>query len=301
MPNAIELVGLRKEFEGHVAVAELSLSVNRGAIFGLLGPNGAGKTTTLRMLLDIFAPDRGEVRLFGRPRRPEDNQRIGYLPEERGLYRRMTAEDHLRFLAELHGVRRREALASARRWLARVGLAEWAARRVETLSKGMQQKVQLVGTVIHEPELLVLDEPFSGLDPLNQGLFKEILAEHRTAGRTVIFSTHVLEQAEKLCDSIALVARGRVVLSGELATLRRERAGRDVAVVFDRAPESLAGLAGVERAASDGERTQFELAAGARPSELLAELVARGAAVRDFRALEPDLESIFVAAVRDAG
>jgi len=298
---AIELVGLHKAFDGHVAVEEVSLAVATGSIFGLLGPNGAGKTTTLRMLLDIFAPDRGEVRLFGRPRRPGDNERLGYLPEERGLYRKMTVEDHLRFLAELHGVARGEAKQRAAHWLDRVGLAEWSARKVETLSKGMQQKVQLAGTVIHEPELLVLDEPFSGLDPINQGLFKEILSEHRTAGRTVVLSTHVLEQAEKLCDSIALVARGRVVLSGELAALQREHAGRRVLVELEDAGTAFEAFPGVEGVEREGAAARLDLAGDTRPADLLAALVREGVAVRGFRVVEPDLETLFVEAVRDAG
>ena len=165
----------------------------------------------------------------------------------------------------------------------------------------MQQKVQLAATVIHEPELLVLDEPFSGLDPLAQGAFREILAEHRAAGRTALVSTHVLEQAEKLCDAIALVARGRVVLSGELATIRRERSERAVAVRFDRVPESLAGLPGVVSFAREGDRARFELAPEAGTAALLAELLARGAGLRELREVEADLEAIFVQAVRDAG
>ncbi|KAB2959035.1 MAG: ATP-binding cassette domain-containing protein, partial [Thermoanaerobaculia bacterium] len=222
---AVELAGVRKVFDGQVAVDDLSLAVPAGSVFGLLGPNGAGKTTTLRMIMDILGPDRGEVRLFGRPRRREDGARIGYLPEERGLYRKMQVEEHLAFLGELHGLGRARARELARGWLARVGLAERARAKVETLSKGLQQKLQLAGTVIHDPELLILDEPFSGLDPLNQTLFRELIADFRQRGRTILFSTHVMEHAEKLCDRIALIARGRVVLAGELAAIKRERGG----------------------------------------------------------------------------
>jgi len=296
----IELRNLRKAYEGHVAVDDLSLTVEPGSVFGLLGQNGAGKTTTLRMVMDILGPDRGDVRLFGRPRQDEDARRIGYLPEERGLYRKMTVREHLVFLAELHGVARREAGRRVEVWLDRVGLAEWGARKVEALSKGMQQKVQLVATVLHEPELLILDEPFSGLDPINQGLFKELIAEFRAKGRTILFSTHILEQAEKICDSIGLIARGRVVLTGELAAIKRERGGREVRVAFAAQPPELSGIAGVDAVLDDGAARRLRLAAGTEPADVLRALVVVGAAVTEFRSLEPDLESIFVQAVRDA-
>ena len=299
---AIELAGVRKAFDGHVAVDELSLAVPAGGVFGLLGPNGAGKTTTIRMIMDILAPDRGEVRLFGRPRRPEDNARIGYLPEERGLYRKMTVEEQLVFLGELHGISRTKARALARQWLERVGLADRAKAKVETLSKGMQQKVQLAGTVLHDPELLVLDEPFSGLDPLNQTLFKELIAEFRGRGRTILFSTHVMEHAEKLCERIALVARGRVVLAGDLAAIKRERGGNVWRVSGRGALESAAGaVPGVEQVLPAGEGTvRIVLAEDASAAQVLQRLVA-AIEVTEFRSEEPDLEAIFVRTVQDAG
>ena len=298
MTYTVELRGLRKSFDGHLAVDDVSFAVEPGRIFGLLGQNGAGKTTTIRMIMDILGPDRGEVHLFGRPRTLTDGRRIGYLPEERGLYRKMTVDDQLRFLAELNGVAPAEAARRSRDGLARVGLAEWSGKKVETLSKGMQQKVQLLGTVLHEPELLILDEPFSGLDPINQGLFKEMIGELRRAGKTIVFSTHILEQAEKLCDEIALIARGRVVLAGNLAELKRERGGRAVEALFARAPGALDGVAGVASAELEGGRARIELAPGTTPAALLAELVRQGHELSGYRTLEPDLESIFVEAVR---
>jgi ABC-2 type transport system ATP-binding protein len=297
----VELRNLRKAYDGHVAVADLSLVVPPGTVFGLLGPNGAGKTTTIRMLMDILGPDSGEVQLFGRPRRREDGRRIGYLPEERGLYRKMTVVDQLRFLAELQGVERRRSAPLVREWLARVGLADWAEKRVETLSKGMQQKVQLVGTVLHEPELLILDEPFSGLDPINQGLFKELIAGLKASGKTILFSTHIMEQAEKLCDAIALVARGRVILTGELAAIKRERGPHAVEVRFAAPPPPLDGVPGVEAFETGETATRLVLAPAATPAGVLAALVAHGAEIEGYRSLEPDLESIFVQAVNDAG
>jgi len=296
----VELCNLRKAYDGHVAVDDLSLAVPAGSVFGLLGPNGAGKTTTIRMLMDILGPDSGEVRLFGRPRRPEDGRRIGYLPEERGLYRKMTVAEMLHFLAALNGVEPGRARKLVGEWLAKVDLAGWADKKVEALSKGMQQKVQLVGTVLHEPELLILDEPFSGLDPINQGLFKELIAELKGRGKTIVFSTHIMEQAEKLCDQIGLVARGRVVLAGELAAIKRERGTRAVEARFAAAPPPLDGLPGVAACEVDGDRARLVLADGATPASVLAALVARGAAVEAYRTLEPDLETVFIQAVRDA-
>jgi len=296
----VEVRGIRKAYDGHVAVDDLSMEVPPGTVFGLLGQNGAGKTTTLRMIMDILAPDQGEIHLFGRQRRPGDGRRIGYLPEERGLYRKMNIVDQLVFLAELHGVGRADAARRAREWMGRVGLGEWADKKVESLSKGMQQKVQLVATVLHEPDLLVLDEPFSGLDPINQGMFKELIAEFRDKGRTILFSTHILEQAEKLCDRVAMIARGKVVLAGELAAIKRERGSRVVEATFERPPAGLAGLPGAAGSQVDGETARINLAPGTTPADLLAALVGRGERVSAFRSLEPDLESIFVEVVRDA-
>ncbi len=296
----LEVRGVRKAYDGHVAVDDVSFAVPPGSVFGLLGQNGAGKTTTIRMILDILAPDRGEVLLFGRARRPEDKRRIGYLPEERGLYRRMTVHDHLLFLAELHGVAAAAAKPAIERWLERTELAAWSKAKVETLSKGMQQKIQLVGTVLHAPDVLILDEPFSGLDPINQGLFKELIAELRRAGKTILFSTHILEQAEKLCDSICLISKGRVVLAGELARIKRERGGNVFAARFAEPPGELAGVAGVESVEQRDDAHRLHLAPGADPAAVLAALLARGARVVEFRSLEPDLESIFFEAVRHA-
>jgi ABC-2 type transport system ATP-binding protein len=296
----VELIHLRKAYDGHVAVDDLSLTVPAGSVFGLLGPNGAGKTTTIRMLMDILGPDSGEVRLFGRPRRTEDGRRIGYLPEERGLYRKMTVAEMLLFLAALNGVEASRARGLVADWLAKVELAAWADKKVEALSKGMQQKVQLIGTVLHEPELLILDEPFSGLDPLNQGLFRALIAELKSRGKTIVFSTHVMEHAEKLCDRIGLVARGRVVLEGDLAAIKRERGRRAVEARFADAAPPLAGLPGVSTFELDGDRARLVLADGATPAAVLAALVARGGAVEAYRSLEPDLETIFLEAVRDA-
>lgn len=296
----LEVIGVRKAYEGHVAVDDVSFDVPAGSVYGLLGQNGAGKTTTIRMIMDILAPDRGSVRMFGSERRADDFRRVGYLPEERGLYRRMTVNDHLLFLAELHGLGAREAKPKVEAWLERVGLADWAKAKVEALSKGMQQKIQLVGTVLHEPDLLILDEPFSGLDPINQGLFKEMIADFKQRGKTILFSTHILEQAEKLCDSICLIANGRVILAGELAAIKRERGSDVFEVRFEGAAPALDGLPGVRGAEEHDGAHRLLLERDAKPADVVATLVGRGGRVASFRTLEPDLETIFFQAVRDA-
>ena len=305
----LELRGLRKAFRDVVAVDQVSLAVPPGQIFGLLGPNGAGKTTTLRMIMDILAPDEGEILLFGQRRRREDLERIGYLPEERGLYRKMTVLDHLAFLGELHGLRRADALARGVRWLEKLELGAWAKRKVEELSKGMAQKVQIAGTVLHDPELVILDEPFSGLDPINQGLFKELLADYQREGRTVVFSTHVMEQAEKLCDQICLISHGRAILAGDLATIKRERGGNFYRLVAAGDLERVRGVPGVEQVqpivggggggGGAGGALRLRLAPEADGAAVLRQLVAV-VDVREFASEEPSLAEIFVQVVHDA-
>jgi ABC-2 type transport system ATP-binding protein len=296
---SLELQEVRKSYGDFVAVDGVSLRVLPGSIFGLLGPNGAGKTTTLRMIMDIIAPDAGEVLFFGRPRTANDLERVGYLPEERGLYRKMTVTDQLLFLAELHGLKRRQALPAIETWLDKVGLAEWAKKKVDELSKGMQQKIQLVGTVLHEPDLLILDEPFSGLDPINQALFKDLLGEYKEQGKTVVLSTHVMEQAEKLCDHICLISQGQAILNGELATIKRELGGNSYRLVAEGELGGLDDLPGVEQVVPHNGVVKLLLEPEARGSEVLKEIV-QFLTVHEFRSEEPELEEIFIKAVRDA-
>jgi ABC-2 type transport system ATP-binding protein len=299
MTPTVELRDIRKSYGDVVAVDGLSLSVAPGSVFGLLGPNGAGKTTTLRMLMDILAPDSGRVLLFGRQRRRADLARIGYLPEERGLYRRMTVIDHLLFFAELHGLDRRSSRARIEDWLERVGLRDRARRRVEELSKGMQQKIQLIGTMLHEPELLILDEPFSGLDPINQSLFKDLLAGYKRRGKTLIFSTHIMEQAEKLCDDICLIAGGRAALTGALAEIKGRFGSSSYRLIADGDLARAAEVPGVDQVISEEEGgAKLLLAAGASGPEVLRELVGF-LDVREFRSSEPGLDEIFVKVVGD--
>src|SRR5919199_2039463 len=209
---ALVLEGVSKSFEEFVAVEGLSLRARRGRIFGLLGPNGAGKTTTIRMIVGITAPDAGHVELFGRPVTPALRDRIGYLPEERGLYKKMKVGEQLRFFAELKGMSARDAEREIDRWLARLKLADWKLKKTDELSKGMQQKVQFVAAVLHDPDLVILDEPFSGLDPLSVETLRTAVLNLQAAGKTIILSTHLMEQAERLCADICLINRARKVL-----------------------------------------------------------------------------------------
>ncbi len=298
MPEpSVELRAVSKSYGRFQAVNELSLRVPGGAIFGLLGPNGAGKTTSIRMIMDIIAPDTGEVRFFGRPRATSDLLRVGYLPEERGLYRKMTVGDHLVFLGRLRGLSRHDAATASRDWLGRVELSAWANQRVEELSKGMQQKIQLAGTVLHEPDILILDEPFSGLDPINQGLFKDLLADYRQGGRTVIFSTHIMEQAEKLCDEICLVSGGRAILNGPLAEVKRQHGGHAYRLEARGDLERASEVPGVERVVAQDGVAKLLLEESAEGAAVLKELVTF-LEVREFRSQEPSLEEIFIGTVR---
>jgi ABC-2 type transport system ATP-binding protein len=299
MTPSLELVDVRKSYGDFQAVTALSMSVPPGSIFGLLGPNGAGKTTTIRMIMDIVAPDGGQVLTFGHPRTADDLRKIGYLPEERGLYRKMTVADQLTFLGEIRGLSRRDVQARVARWLDRVELGSWAKKKVEELSKGMQQKIQLIGTLLHEPEILILDEPFSGLDPLNQEMFKELLAEYRREGRSILFSTHGMELAEKMCDHICLISHGRAILAGELKAIKRQISGNSYRLVADGDLAALAGVAGIDQVLPGEGGAKLFLRPEADGAQVLRDIVGR-VAVREFRSEEPELEEIFMKAVRDA-
>ncbi len=273
----LEVRGISKTFSGHVAVTDLSLTVPKGAVYGLLGPNGAGKTTSIRMIMNITIPDVGTVRLFGDDLGGRHHSaRIGYLPEERGLYKKMKVRDMLVFLAEVKGVARAAAAAKADQWLDRLGLGEWSRRKVEELSKGMSQKVQFIATMLHEPELLILDEPFSGLDPINAQVLKDIIVQLSRAGTTIIFSTHQMDVAEKICDHVCIIARGKKVLDGGLADVKREHGGTHVAVAFEdsavggQAMRAISDL--VEAADDSGVFAELKLKDGADPQEVLRRL-----------------------------
>ena len=293
---------ITKRFAGHTAVDSLSLAVPAGGVFGLLGPNGAGKSTTIRMIMHIIEPDEGTVTLFGGPGTGRElSARIGFLPEERGLYPRMEVLEHLIFLGECKGLRRPDARVRALRWLDRLGLGDWARRKVQELSKGMQQKVQFIGTLLHDPDLVILDEPFSGLDPVNLQVMKDVVVEIARSGRTVLFSTHIMEQAEKMCDRIVIIARGEKVVDGRISDIKAAEGTRHVFLSFAhdgaKAGPILADRTLVARADDSGATAEAELATGASADRLLRALVDAGVGLSRFEVAEPSLQSIFIAKV----
>jgi ABC-2 type transport system ATP-binding protein len=232
---AIDIRNVGKRYAEHVAVRDLSLQVPRGAVYGLLGPNGAGKTTTIRMILNIIVPDSGSISLFGEPHLTAGaTDRIGYLPEERGLYKKMQVRRVLRFLAELKGVPRKVAEARIEEWLVRFQLKtpekDWGLAKIDELSRGMQQKVQFIGTLVHDPDLVILDEPFSGLDPINAQALKDTIVELKARGKTVIFSTHLMDNAERLCDAVCIIAHGDKVLDGQVSDVKAAAGTRTIAL-----------------------------------------------------------------------
>jgi ABC-2 type transport system ATP-binding protein len=300
MEAAIELRGISKSFGKFRAVDGLSFAVPRGVIFGLLGPNGAGKTTTIRMIMNITAPDSGEVHVLGRPMDREAQNRIGYLPEERGLYRKMKVIDHLLFLADIKDVDRATARGRIREWLDKLELRPWLHKKVDELSKGMQQKVQFIATIVHDPEILILDEVFSGLDPINAALVKEYLLDFRKRGKTILFSTHVLEQAEKLCDELVLMARSKKILEGNLRDLKRRHAGGEMRLSIQASPDQVAALPGVRSSSAVNGEYMVALDPGVDRREFLRRTLEQHE-IHAFSNREPELEEIYLAAVRAAG
>ena len=300
MDPILELRKVRKTYGDFVAVAGLDLHVPRGAVYGVLGPNGAGKSTTIRMIMNIYLPDTGQILLDGKPLDRSATDRVAYLPEERGLYRKMKIRDHIVYLAQLKGLDKTTATNKADQWLERFELSDRALSKVDELSKGMQQKVQFIACVLPEPDLIILDEPFSGLDPINTRLLTDIITEQRQQGRTVLFSTHVLEQAEKICDHIVLIHRGHKVLDGQLDAIRESYPVDtiEVAGAFD--TSMLEALPMVERVYEQGTRWRVRLDGRSDASTLLAALVATGR-VDHFSAVRPPLTDIFVREVERGG
>jgi len=298
--RTVKLENITKSFGDFVAVSSLTLSVRAGRIYGLLGPNGAGKTTTIRMIANITAPDSGRIELFGQQITPELQDRIGYLPEERGLYQKMKIGDQLRFFAELKNVTGKAVAERIDRWLARLKLTEWKNKRSRELSKGMQQKVQFITAILHEPDLLILDEPFSGLDPVNVELLKDIVLDLKTAGKTIIFSTHQMEIAEKICDDICLINHSRKVLDGSLREIKQSFGRNSVALRIEGGNGILNDHSLVSKVEQYSDEIEALLAPGANAQDLLKKLVASGAMVSKFEMIEPSLKDIFIEKVSEA-
>ena len=290
---AVRLERVTKRFGKRTAVDELDFAVPRGVICGLLGPNGSGKTTSIRMIMGILRPDEGRVALFGSDPDEARRNRVGYLPEERGVYRKMKCLELVTFLAEIRGLKRAEGKRRGGAWMERLGLAAWADKRVEDLSKGMQQKIQFIATVIHEPELLILDEPFSGLDPINQDVLEQIVREFHARGTTILFSTHLMDQAERLCERVCLISRARKVLDANLRELKAAEWKGVVAVEFEGPDQWLHGPE-VDRVEPHNGALHLMLREGADHQEILRRGVASGARILRFDLLEPRLHEIFV-------
>ncbi|MDY0110175.1 MAG: ATP-binding cassette domain-containing protein [Candidatus Krumholzibacteria bacterium] len=289
--------GLSKRYGETLAVDDVSLRIPRGSIYGFLGPNGAGKTTTIRCLMDIILPDQGTMLLAGVALDRRLRDRIGYLPEERGLYRKMTCQDQLAYLAQLKGVTRRESQQRAWRWLERLELGSYAKSKVDNLSKGMQQKLQFAATFIFEPDLVILDEVFSGLDPLNIELMRDLILEQKQKGTTILFSTHMLAEAERICDAVCLIEGGIKILDGSLAEVRAAFPFQMVRAVYRDGREPPADLPGVVDRRQDDGTWRFELAPGIDAQNMLAPLAAAGP-LSLFAANRPTLSEIFLTAVR---
>jgi ABC-2 type transport system ATP-binding protein len=293
--NYVDVNHLRKNFGSLRAVDDVSFSVYKGEIFGLLGPNGAGKTTTIRIMLDIYQADAGEVLLFGKPIRPETRDRIGYLPEERGLYQDITLERCIRYLARLKGLDKATAETRMNDYLKKFDLEEHRKKKVKTLSKGMQQKAQIIVTLIHEPDLIIIDEPFSALDPVNTQMVKDILAEQRRQGRTVIMCTHQMHQVEQLCDRMMLIHNGKVMLYGSLREIQNQFARQEVLVELVHPLESTPP--GVRSITARNHSQLLELEEGTAPQAILEWLMHNNHTVQRFEVAAPTLDEIFIQTV----
>jgi ABC-2 type transport system ATP-binding protein len=295
----LRMTAVNKSYGEVRAVQDLDLTVPTGSIFGLLGPNGAGKTTTIRMALGIIAPDSGDVSLLGTPVDTKALEGVGYLPEERGLYRKMKVLEMLVFLAAIKGVKAGDAQGRAREWLDRVGLGAWTERKSQELSRGMQQKVQFVATVLHQPRLLILDEPFAGLDPVNVKLLQEIILELRDQGSTVVLSTHMLERSERLCDHVCLISGGRKVLDGPLAEVKASYGMSRVFIDFQGSPRFLGESPHVKSFQGYPNHAEVELNAGTSANQFLEEAL-RHVEIARFEQREPSLEDIFLRTVGES-
>jgi ABC-2 type transport system ATP-binding protein len=292
----LNVSNLRKEFDGIVAVDDISLEVRSDSMFGFLGPNGAGKTTTIRTILNIIKPDRGAITFDGKPFHPDMWNTIGYLPEERGLYRKSKIVHTIQYFASLKGIDEREAKKRALVWLERFGLQDRINAKVEELSRGNQQKIQLIISILHKPRLLILDEPFAGFDPVNQILLKDILLELRKEGVAIIFSTHQMEQAEKLCDDILLINKGKMVVSGQIAEVKKRYGKNSVRLEYDGEGGFLQRLKGVRKSDIYQNYAELELEPRTTTNEII-EQVTPHVQLKKFELLEPSLNSIFIEAV----
>lgn len=295
--SIVELQKVRKVYDTKVAVNDISFNIEPGTMFGLLGPNGSGKTSSIRMMIGITVPDSGSISLFGQPFTRKNLHRVGYLPEERGLYKKMKVMDQLIFLGQLHGLDASTASRRAHEWCEKLGISASIHKKTEELSKGMQQKIQFISTLLHEPELIIMDEPFSGLDPVNATILQDTLVDLRAQGRTILFSTHRMDQIEKLCDSISLIHNGNLVLSGTMRDIKSKYPRNRVEMFFE-GDTGFLQHPSIEEAKTYSGRAEIKLhtvdgiAPDAQP--LLADAIQRGTRINRFEVKEPTLEEIFI-------
>ena len=290
--STIELEKVRKSYGDFVAVDDLSFKIDEGSVFGLLGPNGAGKTSTIRMMIGITAPDSGAIHVFGQPFERACLDKIGYLPEERGLYKKMKLLDQLVFLGQLHGMSSSSARQAALDWCDRLEISEKLSGKVEELSKGMQQKIQFIAALLHDPDFIIMDEPFAGLDPVNADLLKDVLLDMKRKGKTILFSTHRMDQVEKICDAICLINRGKAVLQGNLKQVKAQYGRNSVQIAYDGNGVFFEQNALVRSFNDYGHYVEVRLAPGADPQQLL-RMAAEHSRVNRFELMEPSLEEIF--------
>ncbi|MGA8037341.1 MAG: ATP-binding cassette domain-containing protein [Candidatus Acidiferrales bacterium] len=291
--DAITLEHVTKSYDSVNAVNDVSLRVKQGSILGLLGPNGAGKTTTIRMIMHILVADQGAIKVLEKPVSDDTRDLIGYLPEERGLYPRMKVRDIIVFLAALHGLTESEAGRRADQWLDKLGLGEWKTKKLVDLSKGMQQKVQFITSVIHEPPIVILDEPFSGLDPVNSATVEEIMIEMRGKGSTIVLSSHRMEQIERMCDSICLINKGQNVLDGDIRAIKQSYGKNTLHIEFT-GPDGFLQFPQIEKLTRLGNGVEAKLKSGADPQEVLRAAVQSNANITRFELMEPSLNEIFI-------
>ena len=289
----LRLEKVNKTFDKVEAVKDLSFRINEGSVFGLLGPNGAGKTTTIRMIMEIILPDSGLIEIFGKPNSQELRDNVGYLPEERGLYKKMKVMDVLLFFSDIKSVKQSDAKVWAKEWLNRLELSEWSDKKVEELSRGMQQKLQFISTILHQPKLIILDEPFTGLDPINTNLIKEVMLELQKEGATILFSTHLMEQVEKLCDSICLINKGEQVLGGSLAKIKTDYGRNRIRMNYQGKASFLEDLSIVAGYDDYGQYVEIRPSQGVQPQQILAAAVNQ-VSINKFEIAEPSLHEIFI-------
>jgi ABC-2 type transport system ATP-binding protein len=292
--SIIKVEKIVKRFGDYTAVDNLSFNVEKGRIFGILGPNGAGKTTTIRMLTNILIPDEGSITMFGEPINSSFQDRMGYLPEERGLYKKIKVIDQLSYFGQLKGLTRSRAIQLSREWLKKMDASDWENKKIQELSKGMQQKVQFISTILHEPEILILDEPFSGFDPINTELLKTIIIDMKKAGKTILLSTHVMEQVEQMCDDICLIYKGKTILNGKVRDIKSSYGNDTLIIEFDGDDSFFSKFNNIKFINRTANRAEFRIGEGDYKAKDILRAAMENAEVSKFELVEPSLNEIFI-------